>query len=198
MATKETNYYKGNIEVSKGEYERSFDSNSNTVTTETDWWGRQRVTKTDLWGTHTHTDSGYSGDESSAGLAALGGVFGAVALPLVLAGGVVYGTGKLIYKIVEHQKEKKVEREYVEWLKIHGAEREQKVFDSRVESILKKYNHKLEEYQELFDLGILTQGELDVHVQHFIKLSEEEISKEKENLVQRLLEMQERIKKGSK
>lgn len=185
MTTKETKYYSGNMEISKDTYERTFDSHSNSVTTETDWWGREKVTKKDCFGTHTYKRSGFSDDGFSEGAVALGGMLGTAVVPLFLAGGVIYGAGKLIYHIATIQKRKREAEE----LRLYQIESYKTSFQESVERILSKNNQKLGEYKELFDLGILSESEYNTHVEFFIKTSNEEIDKEKQYLAKKLEEL---------
>ena len=180
-----TKHYHGNSEVSETEYEKTFDCNSSVETTETDFWGRERFTKKDCFPfKRTYTDSGFK-EETSDGLAALGAVAGGVFGAAVLAGAVVYGAGKLIYRIATIEKRKKEKAAFIEWQK----EYEKTYFAENVEKILSRYNRKLSEYKELLDLGILTEQEYDTYVKDFIKLSNQEIDHAKkymESCIERL------------
>ena len=185
MVQKETRYYRGSMEVSKDVYERTFDSHSNTITTETDWLGRERVTKTDLFGTHTRTDSGFSEDGSEAGL--MGAVVGAaVCLPVFIGGYVAYKAGKFVLKSIYDSiyykvNEERLRREHEEFIKEYDRKKAESLARA-VNEILDRYNKKISEYQELFELGVLSKEELDNYVQNFITLSNEEIENAKRQI----------------
>ncbi len=110
----------------------------------------------------------------------LGGIAGAVIVPVVLAGTVVYGTGKLVYRISTIKKRQREEAEYREYQKSSTKA----YFVEKVKEILAYYNRKLSEYKELLDLGILTEQEYDTHVQEFIKLSNQEIDGQKKYMME--------------
>jgi len=180
-----TKYYQGSTEVSKEEYNNDINSFSNTVTTETDSWGRERITKEGpsqgLFPSRTYTDSGFKEDESES-LEVLGAMASGVFAPIVLAGAVVYGTGKLVYHIATTKKRQREEAERREWQKEYAKTS----FAENVERILSSYNQKLSKYKELLELGVLTESEYDAYVKEFIRLSNQEIDEEKKHLEKRL------------
>lgn len=185
MIKKEKKYFRGSMEVSKDEYEHNFDSHSNSLTEETDWWGRKRTTRTDLFGTHTNTDKGFKAEYSEGtqnlGFAA-GAAIGTALIPLALAGGVIYGAGKLIYRIAtieQRKKEEEARRASMEKFYKDYCEEE-------INRILSKYNLKLSKYNELLELGILSEKEYNKYVKEFMELSTKEIEEAKASLIRNL------------
>lgn len=148
--------------------------------TETDHRGNKRITThgTAFPGTVTRTEGLTSFQGTSEGLEALsfvgGGILGAVLLPI----GIAYGAGKLIYKVATIGKRKReaeeVERRFEEWRRSDVAQ--------EIDKILEKYNNKLSDYKDLFDLGIVTEKEYNEKVQEYIRLSTAEVQKQQARL----------------
>lgn len=154
--------------------------------TETDIYGNTRTVRQSVLfpGNVTTYEGGtfHESNDNDLLYLGLGGVAGAVIIPVALAGVVVYGAGKLIYRLATIGKRRKEEEAHRARMEVFYKQ----WFEEDVNKILSKYNRKLSDYKELLDLGILTEQEYNSHVQEFIKLSTEEIESEKARLQRRL------------
>ena len=154
--------------------------------TETDGYGNERTTYSDnLAGIKTTiNDTGFFHENNdNAELTLLGTtVIGSVLLTAILAGYVVYLSGKLVYHIATIEKRRKeAERD-----RLRRIDYEKSWFAEKVKTILTLNNRKLDKYKELFELGVLTEQEYKTWVQKYIDISNQEIDKEKAYLEQQL------------